>query len=146
MPRAPTLPALLLALPLLALSANAGADMPNINPGMWEYTNTTSMEGPQGIPQQTETSRECITRDDLERQEEMLEVPDECTLDDVNMDPDEVTYSMSCADPMGGTMTMEAEMQFHGNRSEGVMSSEINTPMGTMNVRVDIRGERIGDC
>ncbi len=146
MARASTLPALLLALPLLALSANAGADMPNINPGMWEYTNTTSIEGPQSMPQQTDTHRECVTREDLEQREEMLEVPEDCTLNDVNMDADGVVYSMSCTDPMGGTMTMDAEMHFHGDRSEGVMRSEIDTPIGTMNMRVEIRGERTGDC
>lgn len=146
MVRAQTFPALLLALPLLALSANAGADAPNINPGMWEYTNTTSVEGPYSMPQHTDTHRECVTREDLERHEDMLEVPDDCTLDDVNMDADAVTYSMTCTDPQGGTMTMDAEMHFYGNRSEGVMRSDIDTPMGTMNMRIEIRGERTGDC
>jgi hypothetical protein len=41
---------------------------------------------------------------------------------------------------------MRAELQFMGDRLEGQMTANLESPMGPLVMRTDITGERIGDC
>ncbi|WP_018881262.1 DUF3617 domain-containing protein [Thioalkalivibrio sp. ALE30] len=134
------------ALPLVALPLAAQADTPNIQPGLWENQNTMIMEGMAGMPDQTETTTECVTQEEIDRGENIIEAPEGCTLDQMDMTADRMDYTMSCTDPQGGQMQMEGSMRFMGDRAEGEMTSEMDTPMGPMNVRMETRGQRIGDC
>lgn len=136
----------LFALPLAVLPLAAQAETPNIQPGQWEYTHTTVMEGAHDMPEQVETNTECVTAEDLERGKDLIEAPQDCTLDHVDMTADGMEYTMSCAGPDGTSVSMDAEMRFHGDRTEGEMHSRIETPMGPMDVQVDVQGKRIGDC
>lgn len=136
----------LFALPLAALPFAAQADTPNIQPGEWEYTHTTVMDGPHDMPEQVETHTECVTAEDLERGEDLIEAPEDCTLESVSMDADGMEYTMTCAGPDGSSARMEASMQFYGDRTEGEMHTQIDTPMGPMDVEVKVEGQRIGDC
>ncbi len=50
----------LLASALLVLPLAAVAESPNIEPGQWDFTSTTTVEADMPIPDQTETYDECI--------------------------------------------------------------------------------------
>ncbi|RLK51244.1 uncharacterized protein DUF3617 [Alkalispirillum mobile] len=130
---------------LLALPAMAWADRPNVEPGLWEYTNTTVMEGEMDMPDHTETTQECITEDDLDAGIQLHD-EDGCEVVDESISSDEVSYRLSCADPQGGTMEMDMNMQLMGDRMEGKMTGDFETPMGDMRMNMEIVGERIGDC
>ncbi|MFW6021064.1 MAG: DUF3617 domain-containing protein, partial [Guyparkeria sp.] len=102
----PTLIATLVALPLVA-----GADeRPNIEPGLWEYTNTTKTQGEMSMPEQTDTQEECVTEKDIEEGfEKGLQIAedDDCEVRDRSMSADQATYTLICRDPEGTAMEME---------------------------------------
>lgn len=137
---------LLAAAPFALLPLAVQAETPNIEPGEWEYTNTTTMEGAHQMPEQTETYTECVTEEDLARGEEMIEAPEGCSVDSMDMRADGVDYTMTCTDADGTSMDMQGSMEFMGDRAEGEMRSEIDSPMGPMSVRIHVEGQRIGDC
>jgi hypothetical protein len=130
--------ATLLALPLAAVAAE-----PNIQPGEWEMTTTTTFPGTP-MPAQRQSSRQCLTPEDLSG---LFEVDvEECEMTEMDMRSDGMTYVMTCAQEEGFAMTMHAEMRFLGDRSEGSMTAEMNTPMGPMQMEMLLEGTRIGDC
>ncbi|WP_018870090.1 MULTISPECIES: DUF3617 family protein [unclassified Thioalkalivibrio] len=136
----------LIPLALLALPVAAQAETPNLEPGEWEYTHTTTIEGMPQMQDQVEVTRECVTQEDIEKGEDVIEVPEECTLDHVDVRSDGADFAMTCTDPQGGRATMEGEMRFMGTRSEGTMTTDVDSPMGPMTIIMEIEGERIGDC
>ncbi len=142
-----TIRALLLAVALAVPALSTAGDTPNITPGLWEYSHTVTMEGGPEMPPQHETEQECVTAADLQNADAMIDAPEGCTLDHVDMRSDGAEFTMTCTDPeSGGNFVTEAQMRFMGDRSESVMHSTVDTPMGTMKVRVEIEGRRIGDC
>ncbi len=141
-------PAYMGALMVLLAPVVASADQPNIQPGEWEYENVTTFEGDMEIPDQTETSRECVTQDDID---EGVVTPDEaemgeCEIIDKRVSSSSMSYSMVCVDGEGGEMTMDADIEFHGDRVTGVIRGDMETPMGEMQVETRMDGRRIGDC
>lgn len=133
-------------LSLVAFSLVAHAETPNIQPGLWEYRNTMSMEGMMNMPDQIDVSTECVTEEDISRGSTLIEAPQGCTLERMDMTAERMDYTMLCPGPMGGAVQMDGSMRFMGDRAEGEMSSEIDTPMGAMTMRVEMLGQRIGDC
>ena len=131
----------LFGLPLAGL-----AETPNIEPGQWEYVNETKIESDFPIPDQTHTSTDCVTLEDIERGDAFLEDVEDCEMTRQDMRRDGMEYSMVCRDDDGSEITMNAEMSFMGDRVNGTMRAEVHTPMGPMLMTVDINGRRIGDC
>lgn len=119
---------LLLAGALLLLPLAALAETPNINPGLWEYTHTMTIEGGPQMPPQVHKNQECITQADLQEAYKVVEVPEGCTLENLNMHAGGAEYTMSCIDETGTTMSMQAEMQFMGDRSLAILYSSMETP------------------
>lgn len=125
------------------------ADEPNIQPGEWEYDNTTTFEGDMDVPEQTQTMTECVTQEDID---EGLVQPDEnemgeCEIRDKDVGRDGMSYKMECADGEGGTMVMDARMEFMGDRASGVVEGTMeSSEMGTMDITTEMEGTRIGDC
>lgn len=142
------LPTGIAALAVLLAPVAVQAEQPNIQPGEWEYENVTTFEGDMDIPEQRETTTECVTQEDID---EGLIAPDEaemgeCEIIDQNISSSEMTYTMQCVDEEGGQMTMNAEMQFHGDRATGTIHGDMETAMGQMQVETRMEGQRIGDC
>ncbi len=132
--------AALLALPLAALATE-----PNIQPGEWELTSTTRFIGTP-MPEQKQSTTECLTREDLADGLVFDVDVEDCQITDKDMRRDGMSYSMTCAQEDGFDMVMNAEMQFLGNRTQGTVAAEMNTPMGAMKMEVLLEGTRIGDC
>ncbi len=127
------------------LPLNALAVEPNIQPGEWELNSVTTFPGTP-MPEQRESSRECVTAEDLADGLAFDVDVEGCEITDMDMREDGMTYSMSCQDDEGFEMTMDAELLFMGDRTEGTMEARMLTPMGPMEMLMELDGRRIGDC
>jgi hypothetical protein len=133
-----------LALGLISL---AQAETPNIEPGQWEYQTRMSVEAPFPFPEQNDTTTDCVTEEDLNEADTFMGDMDveECEVTREEMRSDGASYEMVCqADGM--TMNMTMELTFMGDRSEGLIISQAETPMGPMKSTIEMSGRRIGDC
>jgi len=142
------LPVIAAALMIAALPLTTMASEPNLQPGEWEYRNTTTFDGSMDIPEQSHTNRECVTAADIE---DGLVTPDEaemgdCTVSEREVTRDSMSYTMTCSDGQGGEMVMNARMRFMGDRTEGVIEGVMDSAAGQMNVRTEMEGRRVGDC
>lgn len=133
-----------LALGLITL---AHAETPNIKPGLWEYETRMSVEAPFPFPDQTATNTECLTAEGLARADTFIGDMgmEQCDISRQEMRANGLNYEMVCnQDDMRISMVMD--MQFQGERSEGLITSEADTPMGPMKSTIRLAGRRIGDC
>lgn len=121
-------------------------ETPNIQPGMWKYDNTISVDAEYPFPEQTHSNEECVTIEDVERGDAFLEDVEECEILDSNITSDRMTYTMRCQSADGMDMTMEADMEFHGDSAAGTITGDMQSPMGPMSMRIEMEGTRIGDC
>ncbi|SEK91159.1 DUF3617 domain-containing protein [Halomonas daqiaonensis] len=138
----PLLAGLLLALPLAAV-----AQSPNIEPGQWEFTSTTSVQGDMPIPDQTETHQECIAQGDIENEEfSFIEEEEDCELLEHEVTVDGLDYRMACQGE-GGEADIVGSMDFLGETTEGRVEVFVQSPqVGEMEMVTEIEGRRIGDC
>lgn len=136
----------LFAAALLALPLTAMAETPNITPGLWEFTSTTSVTGEIPIPDQTDTHQECIAQGDLEDPDfQFLEVEEGCELLEHNVSADGIDYRMICREE-GGEANINGRMDFLGERVEGSVDVTVQSPMGEMQMNTVVEGAHIGDC
>jgi len=131
---------------LLIMGTAAIAESPNLEPGMWEYHNKMSFQSDVPIPDQEHTNQECVTLEDIERGDAFLEDVEECDITRQDIRSDGMDYSMVCRGPDGTEMTMNANMNFHGDSADGIITGEMETPMGPMEMTIEMSGQRIGDC
>ncbi|WP_280547630.1 MULTISPECIES: DUF3617 family protein [unclassified Halomonas] len=137
----PLLAGLLLALPLAAV-----AESPNIEPGQWEFTSTTSVRGDLPIPDQTETHQECIAQGDIDDEEfSFIEEEEGCELLAHQVTVDGLDYRMVCR-AEGGEANIVGRMDFLGERVEGNVDILVDSPAGEINMTTSMEGRRIGDC
>lgn len=136
-----------IALALAGAAPAMAADL-NVNPGLWEFTNTMRMEGPMEMPEQSSSETDCITQDDIDRgplfgmEDDMDEA---CEILDEDISRDRVYYRLECAGGPDESFTMDYEMQLMGDTIRGEMSGDMDTPMGPMQMQIDFNGERVGD-
>mgnify|MGYP001345886443 FL=1 len=136
----------LFAAAVLALPLTAMAETPNITPGLWEFTSTTSVTGEIPIPDQTDTHQECIAQGDLEDPDfQFLEVEEGCELLEHNVSADGIDYRMICREE-GGEANIDGRMDFLGERVEGDVNVTVQSSMGEMEMNTVVEGARIGDC
>ena len=136
----------LFAAAVLALPLTAMAETPNITPGLWEFTSTTSVTGEIPIPDQTDTHQECIAQGDLEDPDfQFLEVEEGCELLEHNVSADGIDYRMICREE-GGEANINGRMDFLGERVEGSVDVTVQSPMGEMQMDTVVEGAHIGDC
>lgn len=131
-----------LSIPLLSVAAT-----PNVEPGQWKYVNKTSFTGQMQVPDQEHTHTECVSLEDLERGKAFMDdMPEECEVSNMEMESSGMSYDMACQQPGGTNMRMSFDMEFMGDRVKGDVEGTVETPMGAMDMTVDIEGERVGDC
>lgn len=129
------------------VSSTVIAEDPNINPGMWETTSTVEIQSEQvPIPPRTDTSSECVTVEKIAEGQAFLEDNEDCEFTNKEMRADSMDYTMTCSSAEGGTVTMQANMQFEGDSMSGTIDGDIESPMGVMKMNVEMSGKRIGDC
>ncbi|QKK01410.1 MAG: DUF3617 family protein [Pseudomonadota bacterium] len=132
---------------LLGLASTAVADeTPNIEPGMWQYNNKVTFGPEFPLPDQEQSNEECVTAEEIEQGQAFLDDVDECDITHKNVRRDGMDYAMTCTQPDGSEMTMEASMQFNGDSATGTVNGSMQTPMGEMTMNITMDGRRIGDC
>lgn len=136
----------LLAGLLLALPLTAVAESPNIEPGQWEFTSTTSVRGDLPIPDQTETHQECIAQGDIDDEEfTFIEEEEGCELLEHDVSVSGLDYRMVCR-AEGGEANIVGRMDFLGSRVEGNVDILVDSAAGEINMITRMEGRRIGDC
>jgi len=129
------------------LAASAHADEPNIDPGMWETTSTVTMNSEQfSMPPRTETNSECLTAEKIAEGQTFLDDNENCDYTDKDMRADGMDYTMTCKNPDGSSVEMNASMKFDGDTMDGTVDGVVESPMGEMSMNVEMTGKRIGDC
>jgi len=137
----PLVAGLLLALPLSAI-----AEAPNIVPGQWTFTSTTSVQGDLPIPDQVETHQECIAQGDIDDAEfSFIEEEDGCELLEHDVTVDGLNYRMICR-AEGGEADIVGQMAFLGERIEGEIDIRVESSAGSLEMTTLMEGERTGDC
>ncbi|UEX77446.1 DUF3617 domain-containing protein [Spiribacter halobius] len=130
-----------------ALAAGvAGAQSPDLEPGEWRMENRMSFGG--GMPDQSSESTQCVTREQIDSGlQAMLEDPQgNCEVTNLEQSASSMRYTMSCDTGGGGEMTMDGEMEFMGDRMRGSYSGAMSAGGQEMQIRMEITGERVGDC
>jgi len=131
----------------LIASTAATAEDPNINPGMWETNSTVTIESEQfPIPPRSDTSSECVTQEKINDGQAFLEDNDDCEFTNKDLRADGMDYSMTCSSPDGGSVSMDASMKFNGDSMSGNIEGQLESPMGMMQMKVEMTGTRTGDC
>jgi hypothetical protein len=129
---------LLLTILLIASPALSG---PNINPGLWEFTTETQMQGAANMQVPPETHTQCITPDDTVPMSQGAS--QECQITNVVTNGDTISWDIVCGG-QGGQMEGSGEVTYHGNTMEGRMVMAI---IGTnMQITNTITGRRVGNC
>lgn len=141
--------AMLIVVMFLLAPVAGYAEQPNIEPGQWEYKNKTTFSGDMSASSdQTQTTTQCVTQEDIDDGMMALdqEMEQQCDIRDKTVGRNSASYTMVCDFGMGGGMTMSADMQFNGDTSQGTMTGEMDSEAGSMEIKTQMQGERIGDC
>ncbi|GGY11758.1 hypothetical protein GCM10007160_43410 [Litchfieldella qijiaojingensis] len=130
----------------LVLPLSALAEAPNLTPGEWEFVTSTTVEGDFSIPDETMTTRECLTQETIdEANAGFIQEEEGCEVLEQNASRDSMSYRMACAGE-GGEATVTGNMRYMEYRTEGTMRVETTTPMGDMIMNTEIEGRRVGSC
>lgn len=133
---------------LVAAPVIASAETPNINPGQWEYKTTMTMSaGGQAMPGRTMKNKDCVRQEDISDPD--LFGGDElknCEVSEMEQSRSRLRYSLTCPGPDGSPYTMSADLKLQGDSMNGIMTGDMKSPMGPMNMRMEMSGKRIGDC
>lgn len=125
------------------VAANAALAGPNLQPGLWEMTVTSSMPGMPVAPPPV-TNRRCIDESDIIPQAEQ---PDQrCQDIQHEVDGDTVNWRIRCEQD-GMTTVGDGRLTYAGDSYSGSMQLEMQGgPMGSMAMTQTLHGKRIGDC
>lgn len=131
---------------IAGLSFSVSAETPNINPGEWEYNSTIRFQSDFPIPDQSDTTTECVTEEDILEGDAFVEEMEGCEITTRDLRRDGMNYVMECSSPDGTSVTMQATMDFNGDSASGTITGDMETPMGPMTMNIELEGRRIGDC
>ena len=135
----------LFALLVTVISTPVMAAKPDLQPGMWSYTYTTSIKGPVSIKPQTMTNKECMRQQDLNKGVGMLNIPKQCTITKVNIMRDGTQFAATC-NISGMSSEYQGQAKFYGDHLQGNMTSQTDTPLGKMIMDMGFTAKRIGNC
>jgi hypothetical protein len=130
---------LLVFLCFFSIPAAAAAGGPNMEPGRWEITTKSRMQG-MDIPASTIT--QCLTEDDMVPRDNAQPGQD-CEITDVTTSGDTVRWYMRCGG-QGEEVESRGEIRYDGNSFEGHVTTEIGDT--GMTVESTMTGKRVGDC
>jgi len=129
---------------LMLGSASIQAQSININPGLWEYTNELTFI--EGSEPRVQVFEDCVTVEDLENSGFMMQDIDACEVVEQEILFDRMTYVMNCMGPEGTTLAISARIEFDGDSASGVINNSVVTPLGEMDMVVNLSAKRLGDC
>ena len=125
-------------------SASAHAQSININPGLWEYTNELTFI--EGSEPRVQVFEDCVTAEDLENSGFMMQDIEACEVVEQEILFDRMTYVMNCMGPEGTQLAIDARIELDGDSASGVINNSVATPLGEMDMVVNLSAKRLGDC
>lgn len=129
----------------LLVSTPVLAEIPNLKPGLWSYTTTTTVDGPMSLPPKTDNNQECLTQAQINKGIDMLDIPEQCAVLKADVHRDSSDFALSCN--MQGFKTLfTGKAAFRGEQMDGKMDGEMNTPFGPMLMKMDFVSKRVGAC
>jgi hypothetical protein len=114
-----------------------------VNPGLWEMTMTMQM--PMLAAPQERTYTDCVKETELNPEKFQMEQDSGCSVDDVNLDGDTISWSMACDGPMGPT-TGQWSFTSDGDNVHGNGNMTANISGQPMEFTMTWTGSRLGDC
>lgn len=112
--------------------------VPQMNPGLWKITTRTEMAG---MPTQSLTHTQCITKNDLVPMDQ--NASNGCQVTDMKIIGNTVNWKISCGGQDGG-MSGTGTVTYSGNHMDGSMDMVIHS--GNVKVRNTLSGDRVGNC
>ena len=135
------------ALPASTWAQNELEEFPDIQYGLWETTTTTSMRSDvMNLPENTTTTRDCVTEEDVQEGRAFLQDQDNCEILEQDITSNSMDMVMECAQPESGAIRMTVSMKYSGDTSTGTMKGEMDSPMGKMFMDISMDSRRVGDC
>jgi hypothetical protein len=135
---------------LTAMTVNADTDLqdfPDVRYGMWETTTVTSMRSDvMNMPENTRTTRDCVTEEDVREGRAFLQDQDECDIIEQDITSTSMDMTMVCSQPETGEIRMTVSMKYAGDTATGTMKGEVDSPMGKMFMDIRMDSRRTGDC
>ena len=125
---------------LTLMCGTAIAD-PNMNPGQWQITTQTEMEGMSGMNIPPVTYSQCIRKEDMVPQNK--DESQECQVTDIQEHGDTVSWKITCSG-QNGKMQGTGTVTYKGDTMTGVMDMVIEE--AGMRIKNKMSGKRIGDC
>lgn len=129
----------------LVFGVPALAVQPNLEPGQWQYETTTVFEGDLPIPDQTETTTDCLTQEKLDDRDLLQDFGEACEVVEQEIRADGMDFAVRCSVDEHQT-NMTGQMRFMGDRADGSINADVETPMGLMSMNMNVTGTRVGDC
>lgn len=130
-------------------SVSVYAEGYDINPGMWETTQETTISG---VPPQMaammqkppKVNRECVK--DNKYDFSPKDKPKECSLNSTRHSDKKVSWDIKCSGK-GGDSVGHGEVNFNGNTMSGWFEVNVQEgPTGPMKMREVFKGKRVGSC
>ena len=91
------------ALPASTWAQNELEEFPDIQYGLWETTTTTSMRSDvMNLPENTTTTRDCVTEEDVQEGRAFLQDQDNCEILEQDITSNSMDMVMECAQPESG--------------------------------------------
>ena len=110
----------------------------NMQEGKWEITSTFEMQGMPAGMMKPQTFTTCLKQNDYVPKDEGQK---DCSMKDVKVDGNTVTWEVVCKDSSGkGTVT------YAGNTFDGVMETLMKEGGKDMTARMTMKGKHIGPC
>lgn len=131
---------------LMAVTAHASDQSPNMQEGLWEYKTITSIRDAGQFPPQEETITECLTADQIVTGEAFLDDVEACNVAKNTMTSERMEVYMVCPADNGTTLDMSMQMNFNGTEAQGLIVTHANTDVGGIVIEVKMHGKRLGDC
>ena len=128
---------------LAGLFAFAGAAHADIEPGQWEMTVTTSVEGmPGGMAPVTQAR--CLTREDARDPTRLIGASAGCQFSNRRDTGSEITFDVACTGqvPMSGS----GAVRYTAQTVDGTLELTANMGNQRLLTRSRLAGKRLGDC
>lgn len=114
---------------------------PDMQPGLWEITTKTKMEGGFAMSMPATTVKQCLTEEDYVPSNEKMADGGDCRVKDVKVRGNTVTWVMECP---GEGMRADGRVVYSGDTFKGNMVMEMKEEQ--MRMTSTMEGRRVGDC
>jgi Protein of unknown function (DUF3617) len=120
-----------------------------IEPGLWESSETSDVDGTPGKP---ELSTDCVTPQDARDPVKALsgmqkDTGGKCKMSDVKQNGNIVSFVMKCGDPKEGSIDMTATFTFENSRHySGALTSVMAIGDQKMTSKMTVDAKWIGAC